>query len=124
MTKKILLIVIILIIIYTIFNINYPVNKEKVVGKYANKNSENPICCLEAPHVPDTLKLNTDGSFISKYYGNGKYDIGKGFETEIEFKCTDSGKELLIRTYFENKLFGKPRIILNADMNHYYEKIE
>ncbi len=124
MTQKILLPIIAIILIYIIFNINYQINDKTAIGIYVNKNFENPICCVESPHVPDTLTLNKNGTFYSKYYGNGKYKLGSGFETKIELNSTDIGKELTHKTYFENKICAKPRIILNADMNHYYEKIE
>ncbi|WP_079207466.1 hypothetical protein [Riemerella anatipestifer] len=70
--------------------------------------------------------LFEEGKFTSQFYGIGHYEIGSGFETEITLHCKSKNfnEGLLIRTYFENKILEKPRIILNADMNHYYEKID
>ena len=122
--KKIILIIISLLVILTIFTINFPISKDKIYGKYVNRNFEQPICCVEAPHKADTLILYKNGNFESKFFGTGTYKIGSGFETNIEIYYKDFGKNAIYRTYFENKIFEKPKIILNADTNHYYEKIE
>ena len=122
--KKIILIITFFLVILAIFTINFPIAKDKVYGKYANKNYEQPICCVEAPHKADTLILYKNGNFESKYFGNGTYAIGSSFETNIDIYYRDFGKNAIFRTYFENKIFKNPKIILNADTNHYYEKIE
>jgi len=123
--KKITTIIFIsLIILISIFSINYPLSKNNVYGKYVNKNFNQPICCVEAPHKPDTLILSKNGKFQSAFYGKGNYKFDNGFEAGIELHYFEFGKSAIYRTYLENKIFEKPRIVLNADTNHYYEKIE
>lgn len=48
-----------------------------MVGVYANMNYDMPICCVEAPHVTDTLELLSDGSFRSAYFGTGLWTVDK-----------------------------------------------
>ena len=52
-----------------------PMIKNNVVGVYANTNYGDEPCCLESPHIADTLQLKSDGTFTSGYYGNGTYKI-------------------------------------------------
>ncbi len=87
-------------------------------------NYNQTICYVEAPHIADTLILFEEGRFESGFYGKGSYEIGIGigFETRIDLKYNEFGKGAINSTYFENKIFHKPKIILNADTNHYYEK--
>lgn len=124
MKKNILYICLSILVLIVFFTISFPVSDNNIYGKYANKNYQQPICCVEAPHQPDTLILYKNGTFESNYFGSGNYKLDSGFETNIEIYYKDFGKNAIFRTYFENKLFDKPRIILNADMNHYYEKID
>ena len=96
-------------------------SEKQVIGTYINKNFDNPICCVEAPHVSDTLTLNQDKTFYSNYYGHGTYKLEVGsWTTCIKFNCSDLG----VNTYFTKSISGTPRIILNYDMNHFYEKLE
>ena len=80
---------------------------------------------METPHIPDTLRLNSDYTFSSGYYGNGKYKLEKGFlSTNIYWSYEDEWGKGGVSTYFSNKIYEKPKIILNYDLNHYYEKWE
>ena len=124
MKKTILIMISIIIILLIILNIDFPLNSKKMYGKYANMNFDNEICCVEAPHESDTLELFEDGNFQSKFYGKGKFQITNGVNPIIELKYTDFGKSAIYRTYFVNKIFEKTKIMLNADANHYYEKID
>ena len=113
-----------LLIVIVIFNTDFPLSKNNLSGKYINTNFNNPICCVEAPHDSDTLILKDDGTFTSKFYGNGEFNIRNGLNPEIEWTYVEFGKKAIYKTYFTNKIFEKPKIILNADMDHYYEKID
>lgn len=124
MKKYILHVILILAGLLLILNIDFPVSSDKCFGKYANMNYNADICCVEAPHKPDTLTLYKDGSFRSKFYGKGTFVIESGFTTRIILKYTDFGKSTIYNTYFTNKINEELRIILNADSNHYYEKIK
>ena len=124
MKKYIVIIILILIGLITILNIDFPVGSNDCFGKYANMNYDAAVCCVEAPHEPDTLILHTDGSFTSKFYGNGTFVIENGFTPRITLKYSDFGNGATYDTYFTNKINEGLRIILNADSNHYYEKIE
>ena len=96
-------------------------NKE-IYGNYINTNFDNPICCVEAPHKMDTLILMKNGKFKSEFFGEGTYILNNGINPKIELHYIDMDKPAIYRTYFLNKLFDKPKIILNADLNHYYLK--
>src|SRR5690606_29522377 len=96
-----------------------------VVGVYANTNYDNTICCLEAPHIADTLLLKSDGTFSSPYYGNGTYKVNYGIlTTKIDWTYQYEMGKAGYSTRFSNKVFEKPKIILNYDLGHYYEKVE
>lgn len=123
--KRILLISGALIIIIFLFKINLPMTKNTAIGVYTNKNYKDKNCCVEAPHIADTLILNPDGTFSSEYYGHGRYDIDYGIlKTEINLNYQYEMGNANYATYFSNRIYEKPKIILNSDLNHYYEKIE
>ncbi|MBO9694275.1 hypothetical protein [Chryseobacterium sp.] len=107
-----------------ILNINFPLKKQDIYGKYINMNFDKPICCVEAPHTADTLVLYEDNTFRSKFYGMGTYKLYNGINPEIEIYYTDCGQPAAYKTYFLNGIFEKPKISLNADSNHYYEKLD
>lgn len=99
--------------------------KNSVMGTYVNTNYKNKHCCLESPHNADTLTLKSDGKFSSGYYGIGSYDINYGlFETEIELHYISEMGKAGFYSSFRNKIFEGPRIGMNDDLNHYYQKIE
>lgn len=107
-----------------IFTVDFPIKGDSLYGKYVNTNYQNTICCVEAPHEPDTLILFNDGKFESKFYGKGWFEIYNGISPRIQLHYTSFGKAALFNTYFSNKFFEKTKIILNADMNHTYTKID
>ncbi|MFL9835079.1 hypothetical protein [Chryseobacterium terrae] len=111
------------ILVIIIFTIDFPLRENTLYGRYVNTNYQNPICCVEAPHEPDTLILFRDGHFESKFYGKGRFEVGNGISPRIEFHYKSYEEPASYNTYFSNKLFYKPKIILNADMNHVYTKI-
>jgi hypothetical protein len=99
--------------------------KSSIVGTYANTNYKNEPCCLGSPHIPDTLTLKSDGTFSSEFYGSGNYKAWfRILSTEIEWTYTDEIGKIGYHTYFSNKIYQNTRIILNYDLNHYYEKID
>ncbi|SMP18851.1 hypothetical protein [Chryseobacterium profundimaris] len=112
------------ILVIIISTMDFPLREKTLYGKYVNTNYENPICCVEAPHEPDTLILFCDGHFESKFYGKGYFDVSNRFTSRIILHYTSDDKAASLNTYFSNKLFEKPKIILNADMNHVYTKID
>ncbi len=95
--------------------------KKSVIGTYINKDYHRNHCCLEAPHVPDTLVLKEDGIFISGFFGEGSYKLKNTlFNTDIKLRA----KKIRYHTYFSNKFFESPMIYLNYDTNHHYYKID
>ncbi|MFZ1687113.1 MAG: hypothetical protein WAU70_06815, partial [Flavobacteriales bacterium] len=58
-----------------VLNWNWSVSKQDVIGTYVNTNYDKPICCVEAPHVPDTLVLLPDGEMHSGFYGTGTWEL-------------------------------------------------
>jgi hypothetical protein len=90
-----------------------------VTGTYINKNFNQQPFVAGVPYVADTLYLKSDLTFESAYYGRGTYEVKYGlFLSEIHL----NGEELSFGSYFENKLYHKPRIILVKDLKQYYEK--
>ena len=107
-----------------ILRCDIPMTKNSVVGVYANTNFRNRPCCLESPHKADTLKLKSDGTFTSGYYGSGTYKVSYGIlTTEIDWTYEYEFGKATHSTYFRNKIFEKPKIVLNYDLNHYYKKV-
>lgn len=118
------MLLIIIFIGLILLRIDFPMEESDVIGSYVNKNYSNEPCCVEAPHIIDTLVLMADKTFKSDFYGNGKYKISyeNSFTTRIEWEYEMGGAGY--NTYFSNELFEMPKIILNYDMNHYYEKLK
>jgi len=114
-----------LFIAILVLRCDIPMTKNTVEGVYANTNYGNEICCLESPHKADTLILKSDGTFTSGYYGNGTYKVNYGIlTTEIDWTYEYEFGKAGHSTYFSNKIYEKPKIILNYDLNHYYKKVE
>ena len=108
-----------------ILRCDFPMTKNSVVGVYANTNYGNKSCCVESPHKADTLNLKSNGTFTSEFYGNGTYEVSYGIlTTEIDWTYEYEYGQAGHSTYFSNRIFEKPKIILNYDLNHYYEKVE
>ncbi|CAN5472443.1 hypothetical protein BH10BAC1_BH10BAC1_00370 [soil metagenome] len=107
-----------------LLRIDFPMQESDIVGSYVNKNYSNEPCCVEAPHIADTLVLMADKTFTSGFYGSGTYKISyeNSYTTRIEWEYEMGAAGY--NTYFSNELFEKPKIILNYDMNHYYEKLK
>jgi len=124
MMKRIISFAVLGIFVIIILNINFPLKEKELYGRYANYNYQNPICCVEAPHEPDTLILFRDGHFESEFYAKGRFEVSNGIVSRIILHYISDGEPALGNTYFSNKLFEKTKIILNADMNHYYLKVD
>jgi len=103
-----------------------PVSKSDVAGTYVNTNYSTERCCVEAPHTADTLTLKDDGTFTSGFYGNGEYSIDGGLlSTRISWIYTyEIGKASYSTVILRDLTGSSPRIILNYDLNHYYEKVK
>ena len=116
---------IILFIAILVLQCDIPMTKYSVVGVYSNTNYGNKPCCVESPHKPDTLNLKSDGTFSSEFYGEGTYNVNYGIlNSEIDLHYEYEMGKAGYYSYFSNKVFEKPKIILNYDLNHYYEKVE
>ena len=125
MKLKILGIGILLVVGVLFLKGDLPMTRASVIGTYFNTNYENERCCVASPHRPDTLILKEDGTFSSDYYGNGTYEVSYGFlSTEIDWTYDYEIGKGYYSTQFSNKINERPRIMLNYDMNHYYEKME
>ncbi|MFD2515988.1 hypothetical protein ACFSRY_19100 [Pontibacter locisalis] len=108
-----------------VFNYNVPMTESHIVGTYINTNFSKEPCCVESPHQPDTLVLNSDGTFFSGFYGNGTYETDSGLlNTRIKWSYDYEMGKAGYSTYFSNKIYEKPKIILNFDLNHFYQKVE
>jgi len=96
---------IILLIGLLILRCDIPQTKNNVVGVYANTNYRNEPCCVESPHKADTLKLNSNETFTSAYYGNGSYKVSYGILTiEINWTYDYEFGKAGHSAYFSNKI--------------------
>ena len=94
-----------------------------IVGTYVLNNYEKNIIA-EIPSDNDTLILNSDKTFTSGFYGNGKYEINKNIlTTKIQLHYNYEFGTASYKATIENKLFEKTRINLNDDLNIAYNKI-
>jgi hypothetical protein len=96
-----------------------------LVGRYVNRNYNYPPLKVEIPYVSDTLTLLKNNKFESGYWGNGSYTVthtlgGTEIELTYNYKYGRAGYE----TDVKRLNFGTPKIILDRDRNHYYEKIK
>ena len=79
---------------------------------------------LEALSKSDTLILKLDGTFLSGFYGSGTYNIDYRFlRTEIDLSYDYRFGKGIYGAFFSNKIYENPKIILNYDLNQYYEKV-
>ena len=124
MKKSRLLIGIGLILLIVVWK-NY-IPKSSIVGKYVNNNTE-PI--LEGPNSIqngiDTLALLENGTFQSKTWGNGTYEISKSLmETEIDLTYSYSMGKAGFSTQVDKSILGETRIWLNHDLGFYFKKVD
>jgi hypothetical protein len=122
--KRVSMFLIFGIFLIIILTMNFPLRENSIYGKYRNTNYENPICCIEAPHHPDTLILSRNGTFKSNFYGKGRFKITNRINPTIELRYTEFGKSVIFKTYFYSTISENPKIVLNADMNHFYAKTD
>jgi len=114
-------IILIIVFIFSYLYNNFFIRKS-LVGKYANTNFNYPPVIAEVPYEPDTLILYTNNTFESAFLGNGTYKISYYINgTKIDLTQDRSGTSF--NTSISRLYFGKTKIILVKDLNHYYEKI-
>jgi hypothetical protein len=95
-----------------------------VVGDYENCNYDYQSFIPKVPNYPDRLTLMENGEFYSPHWGEGVYEINylvSGTEIRLSYKYeygTAGYKAVISRGWF-----GKPKIILVSDLDHYYKKI-
>lgn len=141
---RITLLVLFTIIILMVFEL--PITNKQLTGVYVNNNFNNEHFVVNIPYTKDTLILNKNGTFSSRYYGDGTYTTKfclfsnyitithnvnytipksvlehtdsdyKGGAKSIQHKAT-------IELRIKNNLFQSIQIILVEDLNYYYSKI-
>lgn len=98
--------------------------QDNIVGTYINKNYDYVPTIVEIPYVPDTLTLFKNNQFASRFWGKGSYNITSSINgTKIELVYSYEFGKAGYQTFIKRLGFGKPKIILNGDRNHFYEKI-
>ncbi|MGZ3767277.1 MAG: hypothetical protein ACXVA2_21620 [Mucilaginibacter sp.] len=117
------------IILAAIFLLSYSYNnffsKGMLVGQYVNRNYNYQPNLPEVPNVADTLTLLKNGQFESQYWGKGSYTISHTIAgTEIELIYDYEFGKAGYDTTVKRLDFGNPKIILDRDHDHYYEKLE
>ncbi len=116
------------ITIIVVITISYAYNNfftEKMIeGPYINRNYNNSSNKVEIPHVADTLVLLKNNQFSSGFWGKGSYRIIYSVRgTEIQLTYNYEFGKAGFRAFIKRLYFGKPKIILDHDQNHYYEKL-
>ncbi|TXD81092.1 hypothetical protein ESY86_19360 [Subsaximicrobium wynnwilliamsii] len=104
-------------------NINLPLNKLRISGTYVS-NEREPFLA-DTPYKSDTLILNPNGSYSSKFYGSGTYAIDYGiFTSKIRLTYRSQFGSASHSLTFSDKVYETQKIMLNNELNHYYEKLE
>ena len=122
--KKYIVLIIGLIILLVLFKYDRPLTMEDVVGTYINTGYKSKVCCVEAPHVPDTLVLRADSTFHSGFWGEGNYIIKTGTPTTIKLEYDYEYGKAGYSTYFGSALLEKQHIVINYDLSHRFVKIK
>jgi hypothetical protein len=116
-------------------NWSWSVSQDQLVGTYVNTNYSQTICCVEAPHEPDTLHLMADGTMISGFYGKGTWKLERGgngvdwsYPCEYGTGCGDEHQVVQSMCGYSASIdneIGRPiKLVLNWDWDHHYKKVE
>ncbi len=117
-----ILVVLILVSSYTYNNF---FSKGMIEGEYENCNYNYEPFIAEIPYSPDMLTLMENNQFFSPHWGQGSYDINYSITgTEIKLSYKYAFGTAGYRMNISRGWFGKPKIMLVSDMNHYYEKVK
>lgn len=122
--RKYIALIIILIIFLVLYKYDRPLSMDDVVGTYINTDFNNKHCCVEAPHVNDTLILRSDSTFHSGFWGEGRYLIKTGSPTELELEYDYEYGKAGYSTYFGSAIMEQQHIIINYDLSHRFVKIK
>lgn len=124
MKKRVYGILILTLLGICVLRWNLPMTNSKVIGIYVITDFDNQNSNVETPMISDTLILNTDNTFSSGFYGIGKYKLKRNLlSTEIDLSYGYEMGKANLKAYFSNKIYEKPKIILNSDLKQYYEKL-
>jgi hypothetical protein len=121
MKLKIALIIISLLLVRFVYN-NFFLPGE-IPGVYNVEDYDDSHSLAEMPNDGDTLKLYEDGHFESGFYGEGTYEISSslgGTAIDLKYQHGKAG----VSMHIERRNWGKPKIMVNIDLDEYYEKID
>jgi hypothetical protein len=97
----------------------YP--ESMVTGEYIYR-YRYPSVLAESPHNGDKLLLKENGHFQSDTWGEGTYELRNG---RLVLNYHDQMGEASFKTSFNREFFwSKPRIIIDYDLGHYFEKVD
>ena len=124
MKKK--LIFVFFIVFLTLYFYRNFFNENQLEGVYVNRNFENEWL-TDLPLNQDTLIIKKNNQIQSLFFGNSSYDLEsdlKGTKINVYFK-NDNGEDEGSYTFSISRvnIIGKPKITLNNDLDHYYEKL-
>lgn len=102
---------------------NY-LTKGMILGTYINTNYQYQPFLVEIPYRPDTLTLLRNGTFMSSYWGKGKYRIlHRLFTTQIildySYEMGDASATFIMNRHN----YFKPQIVLFEVEQHAYLKM-
>ncbi len=95
-----------------------------ITGEYVSNNTES---VLEGPgRIGEKLFLFKDNKFKSDTWGNGIYTLKYTFGgTRIDLTYNyEFGRASYVTSINRSYFFGKPQIILERDLEFYFEKIK
>jgi hypothetical protein len=76
------------------------------------------------PSHPDSITINTDGSFKSLMYGEGKLELRYSLGITRIYLNTNLPSDVLGHTVVKRTLNGDIKIVMSADEDIYYKKVK
>jgi hypothetical protein len=124
MKKQSLFIILTIFSLLLLWKMYLPISS--IPGKYVNNNTR-PI--LEGPSPiaqgQDTLILFEEGTFTSKTWGDGTYEVETSLRgTKIDLSYTFAAGQGGFHTTVSKSLLGNLKIWLDYDLEFYFEKID
>ena len=124
MNRKILWAIPVLLVVGLIIkNWSWSVSREDVIGTYVNTNYSHVPCCVEAPHEPDTLRLLSNGTMSSGFYGKGTWELDSQ-DNSVDWSYPYEHGMAGYSAGIDNRLGEPLKLTLEYNWGHHYRKTE